>query len=47
MPKAYWVVTYRSMKNPDAWKAYAKLARPAIEVVRRTLSGAQQSGENL
>ena len=30
MPKAYWVVTYRSMKNPDAWKAYAKLARPAI-----------------
>src|SRR4029078_12821407 len=31
MPKAYWVVTYRSMKNPDAWKAYAKLARPAIE----------------
>ena len=27
MPKAYWVVTYRSMKNPEAWKAYAKLAR--------------------
>ena len=31
MPKAYWVVTYRSVKNPDAWKAYAKLAMPAIE----------------
>lgn len=31
MPKAYWVVTYRSIKNPDAWKAYAKLALPAIE----------------
>lgn len=26
MPKAYWVVTYRSVKNPDAWKAYAKIA---------------------
>jgi hypothetical protein len=31
MPKAYWVVTYRSKKNPDAWKAYAKIAVPAIE----------------
>ena len=31
MPKAYWVVTYRSTKNPDAWRAYAKLAIPAIE----------------
>jgi uncharacterized protein (DUF1330 family) len=31
MPKAYWVVTYRSITNPDAWKAYAKLAVPAIE----------------
>jgi len=31
MPKAYWVVTYRSIKNPNAWKAYAKLALPAIE----------------
>ena len=33
MPKAYWVVTYRSITNSDAWKAYAKLARPAIEWV--------------
>jgi len=31
MPKAYWVVTYRSVKNPDAWQAYAKLAAPAIQ----------------
>ena len=30
MPKAYWVVTYRSVKNPEAWKGYAKLAVPAI-----------------
>jgi len=30
MPKAYWVVTYRSVKNPEAWKAYAKLAAPAL-----------------
>lgn len=32
MPKAYWVVTYRSVKNPAAWQAYAKLAVPAIEL---------------
>lgn len=30
MPKAYWVVTYRSVKNPKAWQAYAKLAGPAM-----------------
>jgi uncharacterized protein (DUF1330 family) len=30
MPKAYWVVTYRSVKNPGVWQAYAKLAGPAI-----------------
>jgi uncharacterized protein (DUF1330 family) len=30
MPKAYWVVTYRSVKNPEPWQAYAKLAGPAI-----------------
>lgn len=30
MPKAYWVVTYRTVKNPEAWQAYAKLAGPAI-----------------
>ena len=31
MPKAYWVVNYRSIKNPEAWQAYAKLAAPAIQ----------------
>src|SRR6476619_7540464 len=31
MPKAYWVVTYRSVKSPEAWQAYAKLAVPAIQ----------------
>jgi uncharacterized protein (DUF1330 family) len=31
MPKAYWVVTYRSIKNMQAWQAYAKLAGPALE----------------
>ncbi|MGB9211180.1 MAG: hypothetical protein WCB78_24180 [Pseudolabrys sp.] len=45
MPKAYWVVTYRSVKNPEAWKAYAKLAVPAIEGAR--LPCAQQPGKNL
>ena len=30
MPKAYWVATYRSIDNPDALAAYAKLAGPAI-----------------
>jgi uncharacterized protein (DUF1330 family) len=30
MPKAYWVTTYRSVKNPDAMAAYAKLAGPAV-----------------
>ena len=30
MPKAYWVTTYRSIKNQDALAAYAKLAGPAI-----------------
>lgn len=31
MAKAYMVVTYRSLSNPDALAAYAKIARPAIE----------------
>jgi uncharacterized protein (DUF1330 family) len=28
--KAYWVVTYRSVSNPEGWAAYAKIAGPAI-----------------
>jgi uncharacterized protein (DUF1330 family) len=31
MAKAYWVATYRSISNPEALAAYAKLAGPAIE----------------
>jgi uncharacterized protein (DUF1330 family) len=31
MPKAYWVATYRSIKDPDKLAAYAKLAGPAIQ----------------
>ena len=31
MPKAYWISSYRSVKNPDALAAYAKLAGPALE----------------
>jgi uncharacterized protein (DUF1330 family) len=30
MAKAYWVTTYRSITNPDALQAYAKLAAPAV-----------------
>jgi uncharacterized protein (DUF1330 family) len=31
MAKAYWVATYRSLKNVDALAASAKSAAPAIE----------------
>ena len=31
MAKAYWVVCYHSIKNPDGLAAYAKLAAPAVE----------------
>lgn len=30
MAKAYWVACYRSISNPEALAAYAKLAGPAI-----------------
>lgn len=30
MAKTYWVATYRSISNPDALAAYAKLSGPAI-----------------
>jgi len=30
MAKAYWISIYRSISNPDALAAYAKLAGPAI-----------------
>ena len=30
MAKAFWVSVYRSISNPDALAAYAKLAGPAL-----------------
>ena len=30
MAKAYWIACYRSIKNPDALAAYAKIAGPAV-----------------
>jgi uncharacterized protein (DUF1330 family) len=30
MAKAFWITTYRSISNPDALAAYAKLAAPAL-----------------
>src|SRR5579864_1189999 len=30
MPKAYWITAYRSISDPDAFAAYAKLAAPAL-----------------
>ena len=30
MPKAYWVTTYREIKNAEKVAAYAKLAGPAL-----------------
>jgi uncharacterized protein (DUF1330 family) len=31
MAKGYWITFYRSIKNPTALAAYAKLAGPAIQ----------------
>jgi uncharacterized protein (DUF1330 family) len=31
MAKGYWVVSYKSIKNPEKLAAYAKLAAPAIQ----------------
>ena len=31
MAKAYWISTYRSIYDPEALAAYAKLARPALQ----------------
>ena len=34
MAKAYWITCYRSISDPEALSAYAKLAGPAIQAVR-------------
>ena len=31
MPKAYWVVCYKAIKNPEKLAAYAKIAGPAVQ----------------
>ena len=52
MAKGYWVVCYRSIKNPDALAAYAKLAGPAIQaaggrfLVRGTPAKTYEAGLN-
>jgi len=52
MAKAYWITTYRSISNPDALAAYAKLAGPAIAasggkfLVRGTPSKTYEAGLN-
>src|SRR5512134_2391458 len=52
MAKAYWVVCYRSIKNPDALAAYAKIAGPAIQaaggrfLVRGTPAKTYENGLN-
>jgi uncharacterized protein (DUF1330 family) len=48
--KAYWVATYRSISNPEALAAYAKLAGPAIQaaggrfLARGTAAKAYEAG---
>jgi uncharacterized protein (DUF1330 family) len=52
MAKAYWVVCYRSIRNPDALAAYAKIAGPAIQaaggrfLVRGTPAKTYEGGLN-
>jgi len=50
MAKAYWVATYRSINNQDAFMAYAKLAGPALQaaggrfLARNTAAQAYEGG---
>jgi uncharacterized protein (DUF1330 family) len=52
MAKAYWVVCYRSVKNPEKLAAYAKLAGPAVQanggrfIVRGMPSKTYEAGLN-
>ncbi len=47
MAKAYWISTYRSISNPDALAAYAKLAGPALYCRRRPIPRAWAAGAGL
>jgi uncharacterized protein (DUF1330 family) len=50
MPKAYWVVTYRSISDPEKLAAYAKLSLPAVTpfgarfLARGNAVGAREQG---
>jgi uncharacterized protein (DUF1330 family) len=53
MAKAYWVVIYHAIKNPEALAAYAKVAVPAVQaaggqfIVRGTAAKAYEGGKEL
>jgi uncharacterized protein (DUF1330 family) len=53
IPKAYWIATYRSIKDPEALAEYAKLAGPAIwaaggrNLVRGTPAKTLEAGMDL
>lgn len=53
MAKAYWVVSYRAIRNPDALAAYAKVAAPAVLaaggrfIARGTAAKAYEAGQTL
>jgi uncharacterized protein (DUF1330 family) len=52
MAKAYWITCYRSISNPEAFAAYAKLAGPAIQaaggrfIVRGNPAKTYEAGQN-
>lgn len=52
MAKAYWIVCYRSIRNPAALAAYAKLGGPALQaaggraLVRGTPAKVYEKGMN-
>jgi uncharacterized protein (DUF1330 family) len=52
MAKAYWIAFYRSIRNPDALAAYAKIAGPALQgaggrfLVRGTPAKVYEAGLN-
>jgi len=53
MAKAYWIVTYRSIRDPEALAAYAETAGPAIRaaggrnLVRGTPAKIFEAGQDL
>lgn len=53
MAKAYWVVSYRSIKNPEALAVYATVAAPAVQaaggrfVARGTAAKVYEAGQLL